>query len=95
MGTPRSVGTGMPRVPRSQRGLRVSIESARVSAAAWCDETSGQGRTADDRREVPATGWRDIVTRTVKEAKADGVSLLAAGVAFFFLLALGPSPHAR
>ena len=40
---------------------------------------------------MPAKGWRDIVMRTVKEAKADGVSLLAAGVAFFFLLALAPA----
>ena len=29
--------------------------------------------------------------RTVKEAKADGVPLLAAGVAFYFLLALAPA----
>jgi membrane protein len=40
---------------------------------------------------VPARGWRDILVRTVKEAKADGVPLLAAGVAFFFLLALAPA----
>jgi membrane protein len=50
-----------------------------------------RGRTADDPREVPARGWRDVVVRTVKEAKADGVPLLAAGVAFYALLALAPA----
>jgi membrane protein len=40
---------------------------------------------------VPAAGWWDIVVRTVKEAKADGVPLLAAGVAFYGLLALAPA----
>jgi membrane protein len=49
------------------------------------------GRRADDPAEVPATGWRDVLVRTVKEAKADGVPLLAAGVAFYFLLALAPA----
>jgi membrane protein len=50
-----------------------------------------RGRAADDPREVPKAGWRDILVRTVKEAKADGVPLLAAGVAFYALLALAPA----
>jgi membrane protein len=50
-----------------------------------------RGRTADRPSSVPAAGWRDILVRTVKEAKADGVPLLAAGVAFYFLLALAPA----
>src|SRR5687768_13997260 len=53
--------------------------------------THDRGRGADDPREVPKAGWRDIVVRTVKEAKADGVPLLAAGVAFYALLALAPA----
>jgi membrane protein len=51
----------------------------------------GRGRHADHPTEVPKEGWRDIVVRTVKEAKADGVPLLAAGVAFYALLALAPA----
>jgi membrane protein len=50
-----------------------------------------RGRSADRPTEVPTAGWRDIVVRTVKEAKADGVPLLAAGVAFYALLALAPA----
>jgi membrane protein len=50
-----------------------------------------RGRSADHPTEVPKEGWRDIVVRTFKEAKADGVPLLAAGVAFYALLALAPA----
>jgi membrane protein len=53
--------------------------------------TSSRGRQASTPTEVPAQGWWDIFVRTAKEAKADGVSLLAAGVAFFGLLALVPA----
>jgi membrane protein len=53
-------------------------------------EDRARGRAADTPTEVPAAGWRDITIRTLKEAKADGVPLLAAGVAFFGLLALAP-----
>jgi membrane protein len=50
-----------------------------------------RGRDATSPAEVPAAGWWDVVVRTVKEAKADGVPLLAAGVAFYGLLALAPA----
>ncbi len=54
-------------------------------------EGHARGRAADDPRDVPRLGWRDILVRTVREAKADGVPLLAAGVAFYALLALAPA----
>jgi membrane protein len=50
-----------------------------------------RGRTATNPSQVSARGWRDIVLRTLKETKADGVTLLAAGVAFYALLALAPA----
>ncbi len=50
-----------------------------------------RGRHAESPTEVPASGWRDIMDRTLAEAKQDRVSLLAAGVAFFFFLALVPA----
>lgn len=52
---------------------------------------AARGRHAETPTAVPARGWRDIAVRTAKEAKADGVPLLAAGVAFFGLLALVPA----
>lgn len=54
-------------------------------------EGSDRGRGADAPRRVPARGWKDIAVRTGKEAKADNLVLMAAGVAFFALLALVPA----
>jgi membrane protein len=54
------------------------------------DERS-RGRYATDPTEIPARGWKDILTRARVEAKEDHASLLAAGVAFYALLALVPA----
>ena len=53
--------------------------------------TDDRGRRADTPQEIPAKGWKDIAKRTLKEVKADQVPLLAAGVAFYVLLALFPA----
>jgi membrane protein len=50
-----------------------------------------RGRGAAAPQEIPAKGWKDIAKRTRKEVKADQVPLLAAGVAFYVLLALFPA----
>ena len=50
-----------------------------------------RGRGADTPQEIPAKGWKDIAKRTLKEVKADQVPLLAAGLAFYVLLALFPA----
>src|SRR5512132_3855831 len=50
-----------------------------------------RGRGADAPQEIPAKGWKDMAKRTRKEVKADQVPLLAAGVAFYVLLALFPA----
>ena len=49
------------------------------------------GADADSPREIPRRGWWQIVKRAWKEAKADQVPLLAAGVAFYSFLALFPA----
>lgn len=49
------------------------------------------GREAERPTEIPAPGWKDVLARTKAELKADNASLLAAGVAFFALLALVPA----
>ena len=59
--------------------------------------TAGQGDGADKGRsarsptEIPARGWIDVVKRTAAELRADNVPVVAAGVAFFFFLALVPA----
>jgi membrane protein len=50
----------------------------------------GRGRSAASPREIPPLGWRDILWRTWKEFNEDQLLNVAAGVAFFGVLALFP-----
>jgi membrane protein len=49
------------------------------------------GGEADRPTEIPARGWKQILRRGWKEAKADQVPLLSAGVAFYGFLAIFPA----
>jgi len=51
----------------------------------------GRGRQAETPLEVPPPGWKDILLRTKREVSEDQLSLVAAGVAFYFMLALFPA----
>ncbi|MCE8005788.1 YihY/virulence factor BrkB family protein [Aestuariivita sp.] len=50
-----------------------------------------RGRNAETPAEIPASGWKDIAFRLKDEIAADRVGLMAAGVAFYGLLALFPA----
>jgi membrane protein len=50
-----------------------------------------RGREADYPSEVPASGWRDILLRVWQQIGADNISMIAAGVAFYGLLAVFPA----
>jgi len=50
-----------------------------------------RGRRAERPSQIPRPGWRDILLRTWKEIGDDHVSLIAAAVAFYGLLALFPA----
>lgn len=52
---------------------------------------AGRGRQAERPRDLPARGWRDILLRTRQEITDDHLSIVAAGVAFYALLALFPA----
>ena len=52
---------------------------------------SAPGSQADEPTEIPAAGWWQVAKRGWREASADQVPLLAAGVAFFGFLSLVPS----
>jgi membrane protein len=54
-------------------------------------ERPDRGRMAVSATDMPARGWKDVLVRLKRALKADDVSLLAAGVAFFALLALVPA----
>lgn len=49
-----------------------------------------RGRYARLPREIPRRGWRDILWRVKAEVLEDNIGLIAAGVAFYFLLAVFP-----
>jgi len=49
------------------------------------------GGEAEKPTEIPARGWLQVAKRGWKEAKADNVPLLAAGVAFYAFLAIFPA----
>jgi membrane protein len=49
------------------------------------------GREAERPSEIPARGWFAILKRVKAEVKEDNVSLLAAGVAFYAMLAIFPA----
>ncbi|MCX7567717.1 YihY/virulence factor BrkB family protein [Sulfitobacter sp. F26169L] len=50
-----------------------------------------RGRDAEKPTEIPASGWKDIAFRLKDEIADDRVGLIAAGVAFYGLLALFPA----
>lgn len=50
-----------------------------------------RGRAAEGPTEIPGRGLRDVFGRVRRESKADHVPLLAAGIAFYGLLALVPA----
>lgn len=55
------------------------------------EAAAGRGRDADRPSHIPASGWRDILLRVKDEQSKDNISIVAAGVAFYFLLALFPA----
>lgn len=50
-----------------------------------------RGRHAEVPGEIPKRGWKDITWRVVRAARRDRITMLAAGVAFYALLALFPT----
>lgn len=52
--------------------------------------TADRGRSATKPTEIPRPGWIEIAKRTWKEVGKDNVGIVAAGVAFYFFLALVP-----
>jgi membrane protein len=49
------------------------------------------GIEADTPAEIPSAGWRQVVRRAWRETRADGIPLMAAGVAFYAFLSLFPA----
>jgi len=52
---------------------------------------SNRGRSARSPSQIPKRGWRDILLRVKDEVSKDNISIIAAGVAFYTLLAIVPA----
>ena len=50
-----------------------------------------RGRQAKNPVQIPFSGWKDILFRVATELVEDRISLIAAGIAFFTLLAIFPA----
>lgn len=50
-----------------------------------------RGRSAETPSDIPKKGWKDILLRVWDEQSKDNVSMLAAGVAYYGLLAIFPA----
>jgi membrane protein len=54
-------------------------------------EQPGRGRRAETPWQIPTTGWKDILWRTYQQISEDRLVAVAAGVAFYALLAVFPA----
>lgn len=59
-------------------------------ASARRGSSDPRGRSAERPRDIPARGWKEIGKRVLREASNDKLTLLAAGVAFYAMLAFVP-----
>lgn len=50
-----------------------------------------RGEYADSPSDIPPRGWRDVLLRVKDEISGDNLSVVAAGVAFYSLLAVFPA----
>lgn len=69
--------------------MRLSRIFAVAKYLAWW-RTGERGRDATTPLAIPLLGWRDIAIRTWRNARADNVNVLAAGIAFYAFLAMLP-----
>lgn len=54
-------------------------------------DTHRRGRKATTPDDIPRKGWHDIIWRVMRAARRDRITLFAAGIAFYALLALFPT----
>jgi membrane protein len=71
----------------------MTTTDSRTGEERKAEQTSGgvPGGEAERPTEIPPKGWVQVVKRGFKEATADQVPLLSAGVAFYAFLALFPA----
>jgi len=53
--------------------------------------TGDRGHNAEKPTQIPPEGWKDIALRVKDQLTKDHVSLVSAGIAFYFFLAIFPA----
>src|SRR5262249_9311643 len=79
------------------RAISRARETGAVAPTPETQDTLGvgdRGRRAEKPTDIPAKGWKDIARRVFEGIQNDRVLLVAAGVAFYVLLALFPATGA-
>ncbi len=59
--------------------------------SAKAQQEAERGRLAERPQEIPAPGWRDVILRVWDQVSHLNLSMVAAGVAFYGLLAIFPA----
>jgi len=73
------------------QNIRTPFRDTLLMTQFYDEEGNDRGRDAKSPWHIPAIGWRDILLRVWHELKADNISMVAAAVAFYVLLALFPA----
>jgi membrane protein len=63
---------------------------ARQTGLVQRNRTTDRGRHAARAGDIPASGWKDVLARVRKRIRDDNLTILAAGVAFYTLIATFP-----
>lgn len=81
--------------PAALAGVTVALLLARRRAQPVLhqpdEDAAARGRNAETPGAIPRQGWRDILMRVKDRLKRDRLSIIAAGVAFYGLLAIFPT----
>ena len=73
------------------RGLNGERRGPPEPAPSVAATEADRGRKAEVPSQIPAKGWKDILLRVKDEVSADNIGLVAAGGAFYGLLAVFPA----
>jgi membrane protein len=77
--------------PRPQPRRAPQPQPTEATTEATIPVQTGGGPGADSPLELDAPDWKQTIKRTLKEIKADRVTLIAAGMAYYFFLAIFPA----
>jgi membrane protein len=77
--------------PEGERSPRPPAPPSGRDAGAIVTPPNGRGESPDSPLDLQASDWKATFKRTLKEIKKDRITLVAAGMAFYFFLAIFPA----